>query len=209
MARSSMLACLLVLGCAGSEFSAPSAEPEGRFLPVSGVVRDSVLGEPVAGVRVFAGDSSFITGSDGTFSLTLAQGRQTLQAAPYAFEPVRLDLDLNTPRTFVLLLRREAPAVIACVATPAGLSAWVLDLQGRKTVDRRFATSVDIESAAGSRRLLGHDLDWYPLSDLTWRVDLPGSALDRTDVLWNLADGDGFRSARRCSDAPAQAPASF
>jgi hypothetical protein len=209
VARSFLLACLLTLGCAGSESSAPSPVPEGRFVPVSGVVRDSILGEPVAGIRVFAGDSSFVTGPDGAFALILAQGRQALQAAPFAFEPLRLDLDLNSPRTFVLLLRRQAPAVIACVVTPAGLSACVLDLQGRKTVDRRFATSVEIESDAGSRRLLGHDLAWYPLSDLTWRVDLPGTALSRSDVLWNLADGDGFRSARRCSDAPAQAPVAF
>ncbi len=146
---------------------------------------------------------------DGAFSLTLAQGRRTIQAAPFAFEPLQLPIDLNTPRTFVLLLRREAPAVIACVATPAGLAAWVLDLQGRKTVDRRFATSVDIESPGGNRHLLGHELGWYPLSDLMWRVDLPGTGLDRADVIWHLADGDGFRSARRCSDAPAQAPPSF
>lgn len=209
MARSSYVLLLPLAAACGEDPplpTQPQLPPQENVAVIHGLVTDGLLGSRLAGIRVNVGPVTLLSDSAGLFSGSVPKGKQTLLVDSYGYEKYQDTLTVITSHNLGIALVREAPAVTVCQADSSGIHAWIVDLQGRKSVDRRFATQVSIGGPGGTRHLTGNDLDWDWVDDFTWRVDIPGVLASRSDIHWRVVDGDGYHGIMSCDEASDQDP---
>jgi hypothetical protein len=193
----------LVLACGGEPGTSPVETPEPVFRPVNGVVEDSMLSVPLPGIRVLIGDSAVVTDSQGRFSLSHRSGDFELVVEDYGYEPYRRrvrvygDAPLNR-----VLLRGEAPYLLSCSFEADLLTATVVDLQGRKTLNRRSQSTITLFS--NTTRYFREAYNWYwtPVDNLTWLAHVPHAGVVADTAEWRLEDADGYVRGARCVNQP-------
>lgn len=210
MTRSAGVLILALAGACGDGQQSPTqpvTPPEENGAVVRGAVTDSLLGEGIPGVLVSLGPVITHTDSNGQFTVTAPRQKLQVLVDRYGYERFVDTLDVVSFRRISISLIRQAPAVTVCMVDASGIHAWIVDLQGRKTIDRRYATRVDIGGPGGSVQLTGGELHWQWLDDFTWRVDIPGVHAPRSDIHWRLVDDDGYQGIMTCDQVTDDLPA--
>lgn len=196
--RRSCLLLLLTAACAGgAEPTAHDPLPVPTFR-LSGVVRDSVLGVPVAAVHLLLGDTAAVTDTAGYFTLQFPAGEAPLLIADPRFEPYAAAMSVFKDSEITLLLRGQAPYVTSCAFQGDSVSATIVDLQGRKTVNRRAESYLVARSSQAVIQNDANSWHWNAVDNVTWRTNVPiGGLADSVD--WQLEDADGNARLTRCT----------
>lgn len=182
---------LLALWACGEEQapSAPSATDSTPFFSITGFVLDSMLGLPLPGIRVAVGDSIAVTDQSGAFQLWQRRGASAVRINDAAYEPYTVPLGFASHSTVTVPLRGLAPYALQCHFQADTVQAVIVDLQGRKTLNRRTMTRLSARDNGIVRT--ADTWFWTPVDHLTWTaaVILPQSSID--SVEWRLEDQDG------------------
>jgi hypothetical protein len=200
--------CTLLAGClaCGSDPSSiPNPDDDARFVTVSGSVLDSVLGEPVPGIRVIVGDSLVTTDDEGRFSTRHRGGLFPLAITDHRFEPLEQIERFDSFKTFILHGRGVAPYIMGCSFGPDSVYSQILDLQGRKTINRRSGSYLTLRAGAQIIQRDAYSWVWNPVNTLTWRTAAPLTAAADT-VDWRIEDADGNARTLRCLRATSPPP---
>jgi hypothetical protein len=204
VATRALVFLLFCASCAGDrEISHPSDIPEVRTHLVSGVIADSILGLPLASIRVLIGDSSTLTDSLGRFTTRHAAGVVAIAVGDVSYEAYQLPLQLFADKGMVQIqLRGQAPYVTSCLFDVDELTATVIDLQGRKTINRRSQTTMSLVASGESFRRDANSWSWTPIDDLTWLAHVPLAGVHADSAVWRLEDADGHWRTARCVNRP-------
>jgi hypothetical protein len=192
-------AWLAALVACGSPPPAPdeTAIPEQRVL-LTGVVLDSLAGLPVAGARVLGTDSVEVTDAAGSFRLMVPARPFTVLVTHPGYEGYALSVALQMPAHRIVRLRRLAPAVLGCRIAADTVYATVVDLQGRKTVNRREGSVAILRSGGQDVMLSGLSWYWQPVDSLTLAVFIPPPGGRVTGATLTVSDVAGFRGTAEC-----------
>jgi hypothetical protein len=194
MRFASCLILISILGCApewiGPPPDGPGGDHEGDLVQVVGYAFDSVTGVPAAGVRVDLDGKVVDTDVDGRFTATVYEGRVTVRVTSTAFEPALQTV--TTPTALISLpLRRLAPAPFGCRLEGGTLRATIVDLQGRKSLERWNRSALTIHTPVGPRTIGAVAWGYEPPDD-TYHWDIyitdAGPIVERVD--WRLFDSD-------------------
>lgn len=175
----------------------------GPTVLVDGVVLDSLRGIPVPNASVSLGDTGTMTDVAGRFRLFAPTGAVPLLVLAYGHEARSMVLSLPGATRSTITLRRLAPLLVACALQADTIHALIVDLQGRKTLNRREGSTVALTAPSGITVLNGFSWRWTAIDNLTWRVRVPvaGDAVSR--IAWQLRDIDGNLDASECSQVAA------
>lgn len=201
MLRGSLLLAVAVAiaGCGGDSAAptSPTTQLDPLRATLSGRVYDSLLGHPVGGVRVLLGDSSAVSSSTGGFAVRLVVGELTVVVDDPRYERVAIPYLLSHDQLVNVSLRAEAPYVLSCNFPDGAIVARVVDLQGRKSVNRRFQSTMTAELAAGASQSTAEGWQWTPVDEFTWRVTVPvnGTA---SRAAWRIEDDQGHVAPSTC-----------
>ena len=200
---------LLLAACAAPEFSVPTGdgEPEAALVTIQGLVIDSISEAPVPGVNVAIGGKFATTDAAGTFTLPAVAGTVTATAHAQGYEPFTEGFPIpaaEASSVIELQLRRLAPIAIQCRLGSAGFSAVVVDLQGRKTLERWSQSTLTLVTPAGSRTIPAPGWGYHALDYLKWLVTIPDASPSTVRADWVLFDSQG--DAYRGSCEPVAAP---
>lgn len=201
------IGCLLFAACndtAYQTWGVPDEPPVGEMVTISGVVSDSLLGGNIPEVRVSSGKFDTHADAGGLWSLTVPKGRTTISATPAGYEPVSYTFEALGSLSVSLLARRLAPAVLDCVRDGDSVHALLIDLQGRKTIERWNQSSARVNDPAGSYLVGAINWKYEALDDLTWRVTLVPVSSGTALINWDVYDSDGHRFTGACE--PAEVP---
>jgi hypothetical protein len=196
---------VIVLLAACHEPSVPTADSGGPAelgYTVSGVFYDSLADVPVPGVRVFVGDSSAVTDLSGHYEMRTSGSIVPIWVTNLAFEPIRREELLGRDIVLNLLGRRNAPWVGPCAFAGDSVEVTIIDLQGRKSIDRRSLSRVTVEGPGFTRQRDAYYWHWTPLDNFTWRVAVPIGQAGAERASWRLEDGDGFVTSSQCTGGP-------
>ena len=188
---------LLCAACGGPDFASPSGGGDSVPPPVtvSGVVYDSVTGAVAPGLSVALGGTFATTGVDGAFTLEAPVGVDTLHVAGAGFERFSRVLTLlpsqGSPLTVRVPLRRLAPYPISCAIGDSGFRAVIVDLQGRKSLDRWANSTLTLDRPLGSRSIAALDWNYQALDYMQWAVSIPDASLSTFRADWVLFDSEG------------------
>ncbi|MEO8199264.1 MAG: hypothetical protein ABI679_01975 [Gemmatimonadota bacterium] len=195
------LLLLGLAGCGGAADTSSQNDLPVQTFTVTGLVRDSVLGSPLAGIRVLVGDSAVITDAAGRFTTIYRGGRTSIIVNDGLYEPYLANHDLVRNIDVILELAGQAPYVIGCGFSGDSVTATMLDLQGRKTINRRAASYLLARSGPAIIQNDAYSWHWNPIDNITWRTNVPlGGPADSVD--WTLEDGDGNTRFTRCVKQP-------
>lgn len=194
------IAAILVLGC-GRDPGPDGKDPTGPapvYYEITGAVFDSLLSVPAVGLRVVVGDSVVTTSAAGVFHVRQRAGNGLISIDDLNFEPLHLPFAFNHHATLTFLLRGEAPYAFRCQFRQDTVTALIVDLQGRKTMDRRTRTRLTAELDQQPVVKTGDKWLWTPLDNITWSVSvgLPDSLIP--SVEWKLEDLDGNVRTASC-----------
>ena len=166
---------------------------------------DSVLNIPVMGVRGFIGDSLVVSDSNGRFTVVHRAGDVALTVDDFRFDPYRGRIQLHSNLSNLQLrLRGNAPYLTACSFGTDLITATVIDLQGRKTVNRRSASTMTLVGQDGtSYRRDANTWSWSPVDFFTWQAYVPATGISADTADWRLEDADGHVRSARCVNQPA------
>lgn len=150
-----------------------------RLDRVSGIVRDGVTGQPVAGVAVEFLDSGERTtsGEDGRFRAAVYVGPERLRTEHFAYEAQEREIEVNGPTRVELSLVPKPPGSLEGIASPNPFGERTTL---RFRLDRPETVRLEIFDAAGRRvrRLLGgpvpvgpHEIVWDGRDDSGRPVD--------------------------------------
>ena len=176
----------LALALCGQACAGPSEEAGFR-----GVVRDSVTGEVVHGIFVYAGTDSAQTDVDGHFDLSVPAGQYHVRVISIDHEPYGQDLVADRDRELSFLLRRNAPFVHDVSIGPAGIvTATIEDLQSGSLLQNGEHTWVIYYSPTilQSSTIYSDGWDWQRLDERSWRVAIHTDDPAITAVSWQLSD---------------------
>ncbi len=181
----------------------PEAEPLAteslpvNYFTISGSVLDSILGAPIENIRILVGDSVVTTDASGQFSTRYREGPSSIVIDDIQYEPLAVSRYFNRDQAFILQLRGQAPYVRSCSFSGDSVSATILDLQGRKTINRRAESFLVARIRQTEVQNDGNFWHWNPVDHFTWRTNVPlGSIADSVD--WRLEDADGNARITRC-----------
>ena len=198
-----LLLLAFCVSCGGEPDGIAPVVPDEPMRVVSGVLEDSVLSIPVAGVRVLIGDSSVVSDSQGRFVTLHRSGDIRLSVADYRFE------SYSTPYTVLgdddniqLRLRGEAPYLTSCTFGSELLTATLIDLQGRKTINRRTQSTTTVVGDGSSYRRDANTWSWTPIDNFTWLAHVPIGGVGADSAVWQLEDADGHVRSARCTNQP-------
>ena len=183
--------------------SAPAIQPE--YLVVTGVVTDSLTREPVANAIVAGMDSATTTGLDGAFRVALRKEDDELKVLAYRYQEFRVASQVPPKQHYDIQIIRLVPTLIACRIENDSVRATIVDLQGRKTMNRGNGSIVTLQSPAGSVTLTAWDWVWRAVDPLTWDAIVPAGPGVQS-VIWDLCDKDGYAQVFDCSSVPPQPP---
>lgn len=176
------------------------------LVTIRGQVIDSLTRAPVAGVNVGIGGKALWTDAEGFFTGQVAVGPTDIRVAALAFEPARVGVVVGPLDEFVVRLRRLAPIALDCEMGPGGFTAFIVDLQGRKSVERWTQSSMTLISPT-SRRIIGaRQWGYLPLDILRWRISIPDADPEVTQVDWVLYDNEGHLYQGSCEPLPVVPP---
>jgi hypothetical protein len=196
MRQSLILSVLLISACSDALYRpvwVPDEEPVGTMYTISGIVVDSVSGTVIPGARVAVG--KYVTDADaaGQWDLTVPGGLITVTASPAGYERTAFTFDLVTNAFVDLQARRLAPVVIECWREGDSVHALVVDLQGRKSLERWTQSEAYVTGPAGTYRVGADQWKYRAVDPLTWKVSLVPVAPEATMVRWTLYDSEGHR----------------
>lgn len=173
--------------------------PEGRTHLVSGMVEDSVLNLSLAGVRVRVGDSLVVTDAEGRFQVWHRAGNFGISVQDVAYERYDTPLALFQDRqTLVVRLQGQAPYLMSCTFEADLLTARILDLQGRKTINRRSQSTITLQSNSTSVKRDAYSWYFTPVDNLTWLAYVPMQGVVADTATWRLEDSDGYVRTSQC-----------
>jgi len=194
------IAAVLILGCRSEPGAGDkdSTGPTAVYYDLTGVIFDSVLGLPASGLRVNIGDSTATTSEAGVFHVRQKAGSGFINITDLGFEPLHLPIAFDHNATMTLFLRGSAPYAFRCQFRSDTVTALIVDLQGRKTMDRRTLTLLTTEVNQQTVVRTGDKWLWTPLDDITWSasVGLPDTSI--ASVQWHLEDLEGNVRTASC-----------
>ena len=194
----------LCLSCGGDNGDVSGVKPpEGLVHQVSGRVEDSLLNLALQGVRVRVGDSLVVTDSMGQFQVKHRAGSFTISVQDVNYDRYETPLELFQDRqTIVVRLRGQAPYLVSCDFETDLLTARILDLQGRKTINRRSQSTITLQS--NSINVKRDAYSWYftPVDNLTWLAHVPLQGVVADTAIWRLEDADGYVRTTQCVKQP-------
>lgn len=204
MRASCLFATVLLAACYGpsptttSDGNAPQARIE-----IHGRVYDSLTGHPIAGLFVAIADTAVRTGLDGSYRVTVPAGQLILRVRFGLYEEYRLESLLLSPRQLDFPLRRLNPALTGCLIAADTVHAVIVDLQGRKTLNRADGSRIVLTDVGGDTVVTAWDWNWRAVDEFTWRARVPtrGRLVDR--AVWTLRDKEGFGELVDCEAVPA------
>ena len=200
------LLAALALAASGGCGTAPSPvgageEPPGEGLitiRIVGKVSDSLLSQPVGPVALVVGPHALTTDSAGAFQADVPQGALVISADVDGYLPHTVRSTVFVTTYIPVRLRRLAPAVTACYIDRDTVRATVIDLDGRKTIDRRERSRLRLLAPTPIDSMTAYELYWNPVDILTWHVLAPLGRFDVTDTEWLLEDETGRTTVQRC-----------
>lgn len=206
MRSSFWLGPALLAACYGPSAPTSSVGSSQARVEIHGRVYDSLTGQPIAGVLVAIADTAARTGPDGGYRVTVPSGQITLRVRFGLYEEYRLSGLLLGPRQVDFPLRRLHPALTGCAISADTVHAVIVDLQGRKTLNRADGSTIRLTDMAGDIDVVAWDWNWRPVDEFTWRARVPthGRRIDR--AVWTLRDQQGFGEFVDCEAVPAPPP---
>jgi hypothetical protein len=93
-------------------------------------------------------------------------------------------------------LRRYSPIITSFEVYADSAVTTVVDLQGRKSVDRWSGSKATLDGLAGPMTLIGSQMRWRPVDGFTWKIVFDVSGIQSVD--WDLHDVNGFTFSVRC-----------
>lgn len=194
MRRALVLPLLLIAACNDTAYRSlgePDTEPTGPLFTISGEVSDSLSGAVLAGVRVASGQYVTETDAGGAWSLTVPGGAVTVTTSPTGYERSSFSFTLRTNAYVSLSARRLAPLVQECTRNGLTVSARIIDLQGRKTIERWQRSEAFVLDPAGEYRIGAPAWSYRALDYETWEVSLSPVAAVTQAIRWNVYDAEG------------------
>jgi hypothetical protein len=170
---------------------------------ISGIVEDSVLNLAIRGVRVRIGDSLVVSDSQGHFMVVHRAGTFTLTVDDVGYERYGIPLNIyQDGATLKVRLQGQAPYLLSCTFETDLLTATIVDLQGRKTINRRSQSTITLVSNETS--VLRDAYSWYftPVDNLTWLAHVPLAGVVADTAVWRLEDSDGYARTSQCVKQP-------
>ena len=200
---------LAAAACAGPRFSAPSGEgdPGATVVTIQGIAIDSVTLAALPGVKVAIAGKFATTDQAGAFTLPAVAGTVSATASAQGYERFTHDFTIPATQassTIELPLRRLAPIPLRCELGSAGFTAIVVDLQGRKSLERWTQSSLTLVTPTGSRTISAVRWGYHALDYLKWLVTIPDASPSTIRADWVLFDSQG--DAYRGSCEPVAAP---
>ena len=200
------LALLLPL-CLSCNDSGPDVagvnHPAERIHSVGGMVEDSVLSLNLAGVRLRIGDSLVVSDSLGRFQVKHRAGNFGISVQDVAYERYDAPLALFQDRpSLVVRLQGQAPYLISCDFEADLLTARILDLQGRKTINRRSQSTITLQSNQTNVKRDAYSWYFTPVDNLTWLAHVPLQGVVADTAVWRLEDSDGYVRTTQCVKQP-------
>jgi hypothetical protein len=162
-----------------------------------------MLNSPIVGVRVLIGDSVMVSDSQGRFATLHRSGNFSLLVEDYGYERYEIPLAIfGNRQPHRILLRGEAPYLLSCTFEPDLLTARVVDLQGRKTLNRRSQSTITLIS--NDVRLFREAYNWYwtPIDNYTWLAHVPHTGVVADTAEFRLEDADGYVRSAQCVNQP-------
>lgn len=201
--RRALLLFTLCISCGNDPGKVAPTDDPGTMHVISGIVEDSMLNLPIAGVRVLMGDSVAVSDSQGRFSTVHRSGDFTLLVDDYGYERYEIPLAIfGDDRTYRVLLRGQAPYVLSCTFETDLLTARVVDLQGRKTLNRRSQSTLTLISNTTLFFREAYGWYWTPVDNYTWLAHVPHTGVVADTADWRLEDADGYVRGARCVNRP-------
>jgi hypothetical protein len=173
---------------------------------INGIVSDSVLGGGIGGVRVAAGRFVTYADADGQWSLAVPQGTVTISSSPAGYERVSYTFEAIAQTNIYLLARRLAPVVLECVRDGNKVIATVIDLQGRKTIERQYQSQALILDPAGPYRVSAINWGYQAVDILTWKITLSPISPATAEIHWYVYDSEGHAFDGICDPTEAGPP---
>ena len=202
--RRSILLLALCISCGDDSGQIAEVPDPETFYQISGVVRDSVLYRAIPGIRIRIGDSLAVSDSMGRFSVVHRAGSFALTVDDYEYERHSIPLVLFQDQPdFIVRLRGHAPYLLSCTFQSDLLTGRIMDLQGRKTINRRSQSTITLVT---TDTLVTKDAySWYftPVDNLTWLAHVPLAGVAADTAVWRLEDADGYVRGDRCVNQPA------
>ena len=190
----------LVTGCNDTAYpTIPTyEEPAGPYYTVSGVISDSLTGEGIPGARVYAGKRTTLTDPAGLWFIDVPDGVVSVSSTVNNYDGGHETITVHSPVWLNLTLRRRAPLVVDCSRDSTMAYAVLIDLQGRKTIERWNLSKAVIEAPSGNITLMGQQWSYFPPPDYYhWPIGfaIPAGA---TRIKWEVYDIDGYRFLGSC-----------
>lgn len=195
---------LSLAACGGPDFVAPGdGDDQVLTVPIHGTVFDSVTGIPLVGTAVAIQGQFVTTDAEGAYAVTVATGANRISVSVAGFEPLSRTVTVGPERSFDLPLRRLAPFPTQCQLSDQGFSAVVVDLQGRKSLERWSQSTLTLRAANGDRVIDALSWDYTPLDTYRWRVSIPDADSTTFRADWLLYDNTGDLFHGSCEPLPA------
>ena len=159
---------------------------------VSGFVRDSLGGRPVAEALVTTAIDRALTDASGRFEVNAPRGRTRFHVAHAQYSLKSFSAYAEPGAGLTLEIAPLGPTVLGCEVRQGVMWMLVADLQGRKTIVRRDSSGVTLGEGPARRWVVAHEFTWWALDELRWLVDGPPAApAEVATAEWWLFDTDG------------------
>lgn len=199
-----LLAASIVLsGCNDTAYpTAPKyEEPAGPYYTVSGRVSDSLTGEGIPGARVYAGKRTALADAAGNWWIDVPDGEVSISSSPPNYDGGHEVVTVHSPITFNLSLRRRAPFVFDCYREGTMARALMIDLQGRKSIERWTQSEATIVAPSGNQTIGAVNWTYFvPPDYYQWPIGFAIPA-DATRINWEVYDNEGYRFIGTCEFA--------
>lgn len=188
-----IVASCTLTACLGPGPGAPDLSGPDNALPryrVDGFVFDSLSGQPIADLDLRVGATRLHTDTFGRFSVEVDSGYVTFRLFDTDYEPPRVVFPHQGPQFVTLALRRYAPFLVNFRVVGDSIEGVIVDLQGRKTLDRWLVSRVIIDEGSASRTVLGTGMNWKAVDSLTYRTAVAATGV--VHAAWDIHDVTGF-----------------
>lgn len=199
-----LLLASVAAGCNDTAYLTPPSDdpPTGPIYTVGGTVRDSITGEGIPGAFVSAGSLTTRADPSGNWSLDVPDGQVTISSSPASYEPGHETIVVHGSVFLDLQLRRRAPVVLDCSRDGSMVHALLIDLQGRKSVERWVQSRAVIEAPSGSVTVGAANWSYFAAPDYyQWPIGLTVPA-DAVRIRWDVYDNEGYHFLGACEFGP-------